>query len=178
MKGLTAVSLGAWAAAFAIFASNVATLTLAVAPTAPKTELETLPLGLALVMQGHARAECITVNSLKCCRVRCGHRSTSDKSQQLTCGRWIRRCAPFGNSCAFNLLQQRCATSVASTCPSSKNGPLVTSATVYPMPRYIMGAAIGLVSCGALALGCWLLDFNLQCLGAALMGRDLTRKVV
>ena len=34
------------------FASNVATLTLAVAETAPAVELETLPLGLALVMQG------------------------------------------------------------------------------------------------------------------------------
>lgn len=43
---------GAWAAAFAVFASNVATLTLAVAETAPAVELETLPLGLALVMQG------------------------------------------------------------------------------------------------------------------------------
>ncbi|CAE7250337.1 rfnT [Symbiodinium pilosum] len=96
---------GAWAAAFAIFASNVATLTLAVAPTAPKTELETLPLGLALVMQG------------------VGTVALPTKVRYL--GRKY---------------------------------------------MYIMGAAIGLVSCGALALGCWLLDFNLQCLGAALMG--------
>ena len=42
---------GAWATAFANFASNVATLTLAVAPTAPSLELQTLPLGLLLVMQ-------------------------------------------------------------------------------------------------------------------------------
>ncbi|CAE7479084.1 rfnT [Symbiodinium microadriaticum] len=42
---------GAWATAFANFASNVATLTLAVATTAPAVELQTLPLGLLLVMQ-------------------------------------------------------------------------------------------------------------------------------
>ena len=37
--------------------------------------------------------------------------------------------------------------------------------------RYLAGAGVGLISCLALALGSWLLDFGLQCLGACLLGR-------
>ncbi|CAE7313600.1 rfnT [Symbiodinium natans] len=96
---------GSWALAFAIFASNVATLTLAVARTSPAVELETLPLGLALVMQGV--------------------------------------------------------------------GTMALPAKVRYIGRkymYLAGAVVGLLSCAALALGSWLLDFGLQCLGAALLG--------
>eukprot|EP00439_Symbiodinium_sp_Y106_P053401 s2715_g7.t1 len=96
---------GAWAAAFAVFASNVATLTLAVAETAPAVELETLPLGLALVMQG------------------IGTMALPTKVRYL--GRKY---------------------------------------------MYLAGAGVGLISCLALALGSWLLDFGLQCLGACLLG--------
>ncbi|CAE7761235.1 rfnT [Symbiodinium sp. KB8] len=96
---------GAWAAAFAVFASNVATLTLAVAETAPAVELETLPLGLALVMQG------------------IGTMALPTKVRYL--GRKY---------------------------------------------MYLAGAGVGLLSCLALSLGSWLLDFGLQCLGACLLG--------
>ena len=37
--------------------------------------------------------------------------------------------------------------------------------------RYLAGAGVGLLSCLALSLGSWLLDFGLQCLGACLLGR-------
>mmetsp|Transcript_55001 Transcript_55001/g.103038 ORF Transcript_55001/g.103038 Transcript_55001/m.103038 type:complete len:412 (-) Transcript_55001:172-1407(-) len=99
---------GAWAMAFSIFSSNVATLTLAVSATAPAVELETLPLGLALVMQGV--------------------------------------------------------------------GTMALPAQVRFFGRkymYVAGAVVGLVSCGALALGSWLRDFGVQCFGAALLGYSL-----
>ena len=133
---------GAWAAAFAIFASNVATLTLAVSETAPAVELETLPLGLALLMQGGLRMSQVTRPDFAGPAVRRGNSGTSRKGALL--GAQVHA-------------------------PRQKLAAVLFCRSCF-LPRYLAGAGIGVLSCGALALGCWLLDFSLQCLGAALMG--------
>ncbi|CAK9073736.1 unnamed protein product [Durusdinium trenchii] len=98
---------GAWSCAFSIFSSAVATLSLAVTNTAPEG-LETLPLSLALILQGLAN---LVLPSFK------------------------RRLGLKGT--------------------------------------YILGVCLGMVACGLLVLGSYLLEFSIQCIGAALLGYSL-----
>eukprot|EP00434_Breviolum_minutum_P026237 symbB.v1.2.023194.t1/scaffold2107.1/size91221/3 len=98
---------GAWACAFSIFSGAIATLSLAVGATAPDG-LETLPLSLALILQG--------VSNL-----------------------------------VLPIFKQK----LSLTC------------------TYLLGGCLGIVACGLLVLGCFLEEFSVQCLGAALLGFSL-----